>query len=232
MHKQSRGRLYRPKRKRHAPCPILKMSVNGVSTILALHHGESKHDVAVDDYIRSCDWFFRLECSGSLSGSFEDEWSCDCPGGWRGNIACISGYKGCQLPVYRCLRSFATENTQHARPKIIVAPLTLSVQMGQGACSFHVCQSRQPIQLLCITMTNSCFNYRTYMSSNCWPSVDAHFNVLSIQYLLPSVYALIIIWTYWLPFCLIETHPFGKAKPSNLRALVALILMKYIHLGK
>jgi hypothetical protein len=35
MHTESIGRLYRPKRKQHALCPIMKMSVNGVSTILS-----------------------------------------------------------------------------------------------------------------------------------------------------------------------------------------------------
>jgi len=33
FHNWSIGRLCRTKRKRHAPCPIMKMSVNGVSMI-------------------------------------------------------------------------------------------------------------------------------------------------------------------------------------------------------
>jgi len=36
MHKQCIGRLYRLKEKQHAPCPIMKMSVNGASTIFGL----------------------------------------------------------------------------------------------------------------------------------------------------------------------------------------------------
>jgi len=41
-----------------------------------------------------------------------------------------------------------------------------------------------------------------------------------------------IIWHYWFAFCLIQTGPFGKAEPSNLLALVALIRLKYIPLAK
>jgi len=41
-----------------------------------------------------------------------------------------------------------------------------------------------------------------------------------------------IIFTYWLPFCPIETQPVGKAKLSNIPALAALILPKLIYIAE
>ena len=49
---------------------------------------------------------------------------------------------------------------------------------------------------------------------------------------LPSIIAFILIWTYWLSFRRIETGPFGKAEPRNVLALVAPIILKFIHLAK
>jgi len=132
-------------------------------------------DVAIKVYIRSFDRFYRLKHSESLTCSLENELSCDCPGGCRGNIACLLAYKGSQLPVYRCLWSFATLITQDAKSKIVVARLTIIVKMGQEARSFRFCLERQPIQWLYITMTNSRWYYLTYMTKNHWRSVDAHF---------------------------------------------------------
>jgi len=91
---------------------------------------------------------------------------------------------------------------------------------------------RQPIPHLSRFATNRHWSYPTCKAKNRWCSIDAHFNVLSIPYLLPLIIAFIIIWTYWLPFWLIETWPFGKVEPSNILALVALILLKSIHLAK
>ena len=42
---------------------------------------------------------------------------------------------------------------------------------------------------------------------------DPHLQVVSFWYLLPSVIALVSIWRYWLPLCLIETRPYGKPSP-------------------
>ena len=39
-----------------------------------------------------------------------------------------------------------------------------------------------------------------------------------------------IILTYWLPFCPIETQPIGKAKPSDILAQALLMLPKLIYL--
>jgi hypothetical protein len=54
---------------------------------LALYHDSSKRDVAICSYIQSYDQFNRLECSASLSRSFENELNCGCLGACRGNIA-------------------------------------------------------------------------------------------------------------------------------------------------
>ena len=89
-----------------------------------------------------------------------------------------------------------------------------------------------PIQWLCITATKSFCNYLTYKTTNCWHSVDAAFNVLSSQNLLPSIIVFIMMRTDCLPFWLIETRPFGKAKSIDILALFALIRMKFIYLAK
>jgi len=65
-----------------------------------------------------------------------------------------------------------------------------------------------------------------------WHSIDAHFDVLSIQYLLPSLIVFIMIWTYWLSLSQIETQPCGKAKCSNIVSLFALKLQKFMYLAK
>jgi len=132
-------------------------------------------DVAVNVYIQSCHRFYRLKHSRSLSCSLNNELSCNCPGGCRRNFACYYAHKGYQLPVYRCLWSFSTLITQDARPKIVVAWLTIIVKMGQGACSYFYVLERQPIQRLYITTTNSRCNHLTYRIKNCSHSVDGHF---------------------------------------------------------
>ena len=49
--------------------------------------------MAVNGQIHSCDRFYRLICSVSLGGSFEDEPNCGCPGGCRGNVSCYQPIK-------------------------------------------------------------------------------------------------------------------------------------------
>ena len=80
-------------------------------------------------------------------------------------------------------------------------------------------------------MTKSLYKYLAYKTKNCWHSIDAPFNIVSSQYLLPSVIVWAIIWTYWLLFCQVETQPFGQAEPSNTLAWVALILLKLKYLA-
>jgi len=49
--------------------------------------------VAINDYIQSCDRFYRLKRSVSLGCSFENELNCGCPGGCHGNVACYLSIK-------------------------------------------------------------------------------------------------------------------------------------------
>jgi len=53
-----------------------------------------------------------------------------------------------------------------------------------------------------------------------------------MQHLLPSIIVSIIIWSYLLPFWQIKTRPFGKAEPSIILALVALIELQCIYCDK
>jgi len=76
------------------------------------------------------------------------------------------------------------------------------------------------------------FNYHICMTKHCWRCIVAHFKSLCGQNLLSSTTVTIIIWTDWLPSCLIETVPFGKAEPSTLLEQVTLILLQCIYLGK
>jgi len=89
-----------------------------------------------------------------------------------------------------------------------------------------------PIHWLCITATKSHFNYLTYKTKDHWYFVDAHFNALSIQNLLPPIIVFIIICTYWKPLRQIATWPRGKAEHSNNLVLVTLSLLKFDHLAK
>ena len=90
----------------------------------------------------------------------------------------------------------------------------LIFRLGQWLCRLLYCLYRQPIQRLCLTVTNSLHNHVAYLTKNRWLSVDPRFNVLSSPYLRPSIMQWIIIWTHW----------FGNAKPSNVLSRVTPIL--------
>ena len=75
-------------------------------------------------------------------------------------------------------------------------------------------------------------NYRTYKTTNCWCSVDAHCNVLSIQHLLLSIIVFILIWLCRLSLCLIETWPCGKAERRNYVALFTFTRLKMMYHAK
>jgi len=89
-----------------------------------------------------------------------------------------------------------------------------------------------PIRPLCITTTKFLVNYGPYKTTNCWHSVAAHFNILSIHYLLPSIIVFILIWLYQLSFCTIKTRPCGKAELHNHLALFTLTQLKIMYHGK
>jgi len=103
---------------------------------------------------------------------------------------------------------------------------------GGGLYCYLLCKSKLPIRLLGIITTQSLVNYSTYMTTKRWCSVDAHFNWLSIQYLLPSIIDFILIWLDLLLFCLIETQPCGKAKRRNDLALFILTRLKMMYHAK
>jgi len=67
---------------------------------------------------------------------------------------------------------------------------------------------------------------------HCWHAVVAHYNLLAIQHLLPSIIMSITISAYWASFWQIETWPWGNAVCSNILALFTLIQSKFIYLAK
>jgi len=75
-------------------------------------------------------------------------------------------------------------------------------------------------------------NNRTYLTTNCWRSIDAHFNVLSIQHLLLSIIDFILVSLDGLWFCLIKTQPSGKAERRNYLALFTLTQRKMMYHAK
>jgi hypothetical protein len=81
-------------------------------------------------------------------------------------------------------------------------------------------------------VTKSLFNDLTYNTKNCWHSVNAYGNAVSIYNLLPLIIEFIISYTYWPPYCQIETWPFGQTEPNNILVLVILIRLKFIHFDK
>jgi len=140
--------------------------------------------------------------------------------------------EGSQYLVCKWLQPIATLVTQDVLPKMVDSPLTLISWMGQWSGRLLFGKERIPASWLWIAPTTLPFNYHTYKTKNCWPSIDAYCNVQSIQDLLPLIIAIINIWTLWMPFNVIRTWLYGKAEPSNSPALVTLIRLKRIYLAK
>ena len=104
--------------------------------------------------------------------------------------------------------------------------------MGRWPCWSPFCQWQRPIRPLCVTTPKSLVNFRTYKTTNRSRSVDAHFNVLFFQHLLPSIIVFTLISLYRLSFCLIETRPCGKAEQHNEVALFTLTRLKMLYHAK
>jgi len=100
---------------------------------------------------------------------------------------------------------------------------------GAGTVWNLFCQYRLPIHPLWITSTKSLVNYRTYRTTNCWLSIEAHFNALSIQHLLLSRIDFIMICLHQLSFCLIKTPPCGEAEQYNILALFTFTAWKMMY---
>jgi hypothetical protein len=52
--------------------------------------------------------------------------------------------------------------------------MALMLRMRRWPCWHLICQLKLPLCPLCITMTKSLVNYRTYNTTNCWRCVDTH----------------------------------------------------------
>jgi hypothetical protein len=106
--------------------------------------------------------------------------------------------------------------------EIVDAPLMLIHRIGRWPHGYRFRLYKLQIRPLCITTTKSLERYRTYKTTNRWPSFDAHFYLLSVQHLLSSIIVFIMISLYQLSFCPIGTWPCGKAKCHNMIALFTL----------
>jgi hypothetical protein len=95
--------------------------------------------------------------------------------GWRREHgAAVFAIWGCQYLINGCLQPIGTYDTQHAKLKLVDAPLPLMLGMGKWPCCYLFCQYKLPIRPLCITTTKSLVNYCTYKTTNWWRSSDAH----------------------------------------------------------
>jgi len=124
-HIQSIGCLYRKKRKRMVPGPILIISINGASTTVGLASWLITAWCGCYCLYTSFWLFCMLTGSWILSGIFVIEIGCYCPRGCRGNILCSSADIDCQLHVYGWLWSSITHIPEDSRPKFIDTPLML-----------------------------------------------------------------------------------------------------------
>jgi len=150
----------------------------------------------------------------------------------RETVAVGFGSKGCQYLINGCLQPIGTWITQDAKLKFVNAPLTIILRMRWWPCCYLLHLWKLQIRLWWMTTTKSLVNYRTYKTTNRWRTVDAHCNILSIQHLQRSIIVFIMIWPYWLSFCLIETQPCVKAEWRNILALFTLTWLKMMYLAK
>jgi len=156
------------------PAPASKWASTERHWLLALHHGQSLHDVVIIIYIYHFDCFSKSKGSRTLGGCSVNEIHCYCPRGCGGNIQYIFAHKGCHNLVYGCLWSSATHITNDARAKVIDAPLTLISKMGSGVFLFLFLLWRWPIQCLWLCATGRPADYLRHKTNNRWHSDDAH----------------------------------------------------------
>ena len=81
---------------------------------------------------------------------------------------------GCQYLINGCPQQIGTEITRDASLKIVDTLWTVILGIGRWPCCCLFCLWKLPIRWLCITVTGSLFNERTYNTTNSWRSVDAH----------------------------------------------------------
>jgi len=121
------------------PAPSWKWASMECQQLLAFHYGKLPHAVVIIVYIRGIDCVGTLNGSQILSSSSVNDMGWYCPGRCGGNIPHRSAHKGCHILVYGYFWSSATHITDHARPKIVDALLTLIFMMGQGASHCLFC---------------------------------------------------------------------------------------------
>ena len=117
-------------------------------------------------------------------------------------------------------------------PPIFDGPLTLILRIGRWPCCCRLCLWKLATHWLCIAVTKSVCNYRTYKTTNRWRAVDAHLDALSNQHLLPFILVFIMCWTSSQSFSQIETWFCGKAVRSNILALLCLTRLTFMYLVK
>jgi len=148
--------------------------------------------------------------------------------------ACRCSFVLWRLPISEKWISATNQNMNYPRceGKIRWRSVDTNSQNGAVTMLLSLLPIKPAMHQLCITDTKSLFNYCTYKTWNRWHSIDAHFNALSIQHLLPSIIVFIMIRTYRYSFWQIETWPSGKAEHSNILALFALTQLKFMYLAK
>jgi hypothetical protein len=157
---------------------------------------------------------------------------CSSPRLGREHVTMVFATEGSRYLLYRCLQPIAAKVLHDAKPKLIETTLMLIITMGQWRCRFLFCVKRLPIHRSCTTVTKSLLKCQTFkIKSHCY-SIYPYFSELSTQYLPPSMIGFIIISTHWLPEWQIQTWPFGNAESTNSLALVAHIVLQFMHQAK
>jgi hypothetical protein len=138
------------------------------------------------------------------------------------------------LPISHTWMSATNRNITYPRciDNNFETMLMLMLRLGWWPCCVLFWQLKVPICLLCITTTKSLVNSPTYKTTNHWSAVDAHRDGLSIQIMLLSIILFILIWLYWMSFCMIWTRPCGKAERPNNLALFTLTRLKMMYYAK
>jgi hypothetical protein len=102
----------------------------------------------------------------------------------REHFAVVFASKGCQYLINGCMQPIGTYITQDVKVKIGHTLLTLIVRMGRWLWCCLFCQYKLPIYRLYLTVTKALSNYRTYITTNRWRYVDAHYQNAAMTVLL------------------------------------------------
>jgi len=146
------------------------------------------------------------------------QWACCC-------YFCIQ-----RMPISRKWISATNRNINYAKYKGKNSWCSVDPHSKSGAVLMVL--SLLPIKAAITSIMNDSDEIpgelRYLQDHNHWHSIDAHFNVLSIQHLLPSMIVFLMVWLYWLSFGEMETRWCGKAERSTILALCTLTWLKMI----